>query len=97
MVNFLCPTRNLLESRSVPHSHTHCPREKQMALLKRLELLTLLLLRCGLALVFIYHGYPKLCLRLDRMQRSSKGCWRIVQVWDVPGALGRKERGYGLG
>ncbi len=31
-----------------------------MALLKRLELLTLLLLRCGLALVFIYHGYPKL-------------------------------------
>jgi putative oxidoreductase len=31
-----------------------------MSLLKRLELLSLLLLRCGLALIFIYHGYPKL-------------------------------------
>jgi len=31
-----------------------------MPLLKRLELLSLLLLRCGLALIFIYHGYPKL-------------------------------------
>jgi putative oxidoreductase len=31
-----------------------------MSFLKRLESLALLLLRCGLALVFIYHGYPKL-------------------------------------
>ena len=31
-----------------------------MSFLRRLEPLTLLLLRCGLALVFIYHGYPKL-------------------------------------
>lgn len=31
-----------------------------MSFLKKLEPLTLLLLRCGLALVFIYHGYPKL-------------------------------------
>jgi putative oxidoreductase len=31
-----------------------------MTFLKRLEILTLLLLRCGLALVFVYHGYPKL-------------------------------------
>ena len=31
-----------------------------MNLLKRLELLALLLLRCGLALIFVYHGYPKL-------------------------------------
>jgi putative oxidoreductase len=31
-----------------------------MTFLKKLEPLTLLLLRCGLALVFIYHGYPKL-------------------------------------
>jgi putative oxidoreductase len=31
-----------------------------MNLLKKLQPFTLLLLRCGLALVFIYHGYPKL-------------------------------------
>lgn len=31
-----------------------------MTFLKKLEPLALLLLRCGLALVFIYHGYPKL-------------------------------------
>ena len=31
-----------------------------MSLLKKWEALTLLLLRCGLATVFIYHGYPKL-------------------------------------
>ena len=31
-----------------------------MSHLKKLEPLTLLLLRWGLALVFIYHGYPKL-------------------------------------
>ena len=31
-----------------------------MSFLKKLEPITLLLLRCGLALVFIYHGYPKL-------------------------------------
>ena len=31
-----------------------------MRLFERLQPLALLLLRCGLALVFIYHGYPKL-------------------------------------
>jgi putative oxidoreductase len=31
-----------------------------MRFLERLKPLALLLLRCGLALVFIYHGYPKL-------------------------------------
>jgi len=31
-----------------------------MRLLERLRPVALLLLRCGLALVFIYHGYPKL-------------------------------------
>jgi len=31
-----------------------------MSFLRKLEPLTLLLLRCGLALVFMYHGYPKL-------------------------------------
>src|SRR5260370_21461820 len=37
-----------------------CPPEKLMSFMKKLEPLALLLLRCGLALVFIYHGYPKL-------------------------------------
>ncbi len=31
-----------------------------MSFLEKLRPLALLLLRCGLALVFIYHGYPKL-------------------------------------
>jgi putative oxidoreductase len=31
-----------------------------MTFFKKLEPLALLLMRCGLALVFIYHGYPKL-------------------------------------
>jgi len=31
-----------------------------MSLVKKWESLTLFLLRCGLATVFIYHGYPKL-------------------------------------
>jgi putative oxidoreductase len=34
--------------------------KKTMTFLKKLEPLALLLLRWGLALVFIYHGYPKL-------------------------------------
>jgi putative oxidoreductase len=38
-----------------------------MTFLKRLEPLTLLLLRCGLALVFIYHGYPKLFGEKERI------------------------------
>jgi putative oxidoreductase len=32
----------------------------QLTFLERLRPLALLLLRCGLALVFIFHGYPKL-------------------------------------
>ena len=35
-------------------------RDLGMSLLKKWEALTLFLLRCGLATVFIYHGYPKL-------------------------------------
>jgi len=38
-----------------------------MAFLKKLEPYTLLLLRCGLALVFIYHGYPKIFGDRERM------------------------------
>ena len=38
-----------------------------MIFLKKLEPLTLLLLRCGLSLVFIYHGYPKLFGEKERI------------------------------
>ena len=34
--------------------------ETRMHFLKKLEPFTLFLLRCGLALVLMYHGYPKL-------------------------------------
>jgi|SRR5579859_183617 len=38
-----------------------------MSFLKKLEPLALLLLRCGVALVFIYHGYPKLFGEKERI------------------------------
>ena len=38
-----------------------------MTFLKKLEPLTLLLLRCGLGMVFIYHGYPKLFGEKERI------------------------------
>ena len=41
-----------------------------MSFLKKWEPLTLLLLRCGLGLVFIYHGYPKLFGNTDRFIES---------------------------
>lgn len=52
---------NLLESRSCPHPKVKfLASETLMSFLKKCEPFTLLLLRCGLAIVFIYHGYPKL-------------------------------------
>src|SRR5215471_10344606 len=44
--------------------------EKVMSFLKKWESLTLLLLRCGLGLVFIYHGYPKLIGSTERFVES---------------------------
>src|SRR5215472_12073586 len=41
-----------------------------MSFLKKWESLTLLLLRCGLGLVFIYHGYPKLIGSTERLVES---------------------------
>ena len=41
-----------------------------MSFLKKWESLTLLLLRCGLGLVFIYHGYPKLIGNTERFVES---------------------------
>jgi putative oxidoreductase len=44
--------------------------ETVMNFLKKCEPLTLLLLRCGLGLVFIYHGYPKLFGSTERLVES---------------------------
>ena len=41
-----------------------------MSFLKKWESLALLLLRCGLGLVFIYHGYPKLIGNTERFVES---------------------------
>ena len=41
-----------------------------MSFLKKWEWLTLLLLRCGLGLVFIYQGYPKLVGSTERFVES---------------------------
>ena len=38
-----------------------------MSFLKKLQPVALLLLRCGVALVFIYHGYPKLFGEKERI------------------------------
>ena len=43
-----------------------------MSFLKKLEPLALLLLRCGVALVFIYHGYPKLFGEKERIIDAGK-------------------------
>lgn len=49
-----------------------------MTFLKKLEPLTLLLLRCGVALVFIYHGYPKLFGEKERIKSSGGCCLSIM-------------------
>ena len=41
-----------------------------MNFLKKWEPVTLLLLRCGLGLVFVYHGYPKLFGNTERFVES---------------------------
>jgi putative oxidoreductase len=45
-------------------------RETLMSISKKWEALALLLLRCGLATVFIYHGYPKLFGSTERFVES---------------------------
>ena len=44
--------------------------ETAMSFLKKREPFTLLLLRCALGLVFIYHGYPKLFGSTERFVGS---------------------------
>jgi uncharacterized membrane protein YphA (DoxX/SURF4 family) len=58
-----------------------------MSLLKKCEPLTLLLLRCGLALVFIYHGYPKLFGSKERIVESFQAIGLPEYVVYVVGTI----------
>ena len=58
-----------------------------MSLLKKWEPLTLLLLRCGLALVFIYHGYPKLFGSTAKFVEAFQGIGLPPYVVYVAGAI----------
>ena len=58
-----------------------------MRLLKKWEPLTLLLLRCGLALVFIYHGYPKLFGSTAKFVEAFQGIGLPPYVVYVAGAI----------
>ena len=58
-----------------------------MSLLKRLEPVALLLLRCGLALVFIYHGYPKLFGEKERIIDAFQAIGLPSSVVYLTGAI----------
>jgi putative oxidoreductase len=58
-----------------------------MNFLKKLEPLTLVLLRCGLALVFIYHGYPKLFGEKERFIEAFQGLGLPPYVVYLTGAI----------
>ena len=60
-----------------------------MSFLKKWESLTLLLLRCGLGLVFIYHGYPKLIPKHPMADAVdyTLGQWEALTVFTTDGAV----------
>src|SRR2546421_10302621 len=58
-----------------------------MNFLKKLEPFTLLLLRCGLALVFIYHGYPKLFGERERIIESFQAIGLPALVVYLTGSI----------
>jgi putative oxidoreductase len=58
-----------------------------MTFLKKLEPFTLLLLRCGLALVFIYQGYPKLFGDRARLIESFQAIGLPAYFVYVAGAI----------
>ena len=58
-----------------------------MHFLKKLEPLTLLLLRCGLALVFMYHGYPKLFGNTEQFVESFQAIGLPPYVVYIAGAI----------
>ena len=58
-----------------------------MTFLKKLEPFTLLLLRLGLALVFIYHGYPKLFGEKERIIEAFQAIGLPTFVVYLTGAI----------
>ena len=66
---------------------TWCPAGEPDELLEEMEPVTLLLLRCGLALVFIYHGYPKLFGGTERLVESFRAIGLPAYVVYVAGAI----------
>lgn len=58
-----------------------------MSFLKKLEPITLLLLRLGLALVFIYHGYPKLFGEKERIIEAFQAIGLPPYVVYLTGAI----------
>ena len=60
-----------------------------MSFLKKWESLTLLLLRCGLGLVFIYHGYPKLIPKHPMADAVdyTLGQWEALTVFTTDGTV----------
>jgi len=58
-----------------------------MSFLKRLEPVTLLLLRNGLALVFMYHGYPKLFGEKERIIEAFQAIGLPSYVVYLTGAI----------
>ncbi len=58
-----------------------------MKLLQRLEPFALLLLRCGLGLVFIYHGYPKLFGDTAKFVEAFKGLGLPSYFVSIAGAI----------
>jgi len=58
-----------------------------MSFLKEFGPLALVLLRCGLALVFMYHGYPKLFGGTERFVESFQAIGLPAYVVYVAGAI----------
>jgi putative oxidoreductase len=58
-----------------------------MNFLKKWEAITLLLLRCGLATVFIYHGYPKLFGGTERFVESFQAIGLPAYVVYIAGVI----------
>ncbi len=58
-----------------------------MSFLKKWEALALLLLRCGLATVFIYHGYPKLFGGTQRFVEAFQAIGLPAYAVYVAGAI----------
>lgn len=59
----------------------------QLRFLERLRPLALLLLRCGLALVFVFHGYPKLFGKTAVFVSAFKGVGLPAYFFYIAGVI----------